>query len=126
MYESRLRIVTVADNSFAQTVLSLFVTAHSDMVLVGEAHNGTEAIQVAAQSQPDVLLMDFSLLALNGIATIRQIKRDNPQIHIILLTADPDPERLNAALGAGADICLPQITLSDKLTETIHTVAQST
>ena len=126
MSDSRIRIVTVADNSFAQTVLGLFVAAHADMVLVGEARDGTEAVQVAAQSQPDILLMDLNLLALDGIAAIRQIKLDTPKIHIILLTADLDPERLNAALGAGADVYLPRMTLSTKLAATIHTLSHAT
>jgi CheY-like chemotaxis protein len=122
--EARLRIVIVADNRFAQMVLELFVAAHNDMVVVGEAHDGTQAVQVAAQSQPDILLMDFNLLALDRIAAIRQIKLDNPQIHIILLTAEADLARLNAALGAGADVYLPQMTFSTKLADTIQRVRQ--
>src|SRR5829696_2880961 len=55
MNETRLRIVTVADTRFAQTLLNLFVEAHSNMVLVGAAHDGTEAVQMAAQRQPDLL-----------------------------------------------------------------------
>ena len=79
MSEPQLRIVTVADSSFAQTLLNLFVEAHSNMILVGEAHDGTEAIQMIAWSQPDLLVMDFNLLMLDGIAAIRQIKLDTPQ-----------------------------------------------
>src|SRR5947209_8319305 len=103
MNEPPLRIVTVADNRFAQTLLNLFVEAHDDLVLVGEADDSMSAVQLAAQSQPDILVMDFKQLVLDGIATIRQIKLHNPQIHIILLTAEPDPERLSAALEAGTD-----------------------
>src|SRR4051812_14855353 len=124
MNETRLRIVTVADTHFAQTLLKLFVEAHSNMVLVGEAHDGAEAVQMAAQRQPDLLVMDFNLLMLDGIAAIRQIKLDTPPIRIILLTAERDAERLNAALEAGADVYLPQLTLSTKLEETIQRVRQ--
>ena len=126
MNETRLRIVTVADTSFAQTLLNLFVEADSNMVLVGEAHDGAEAVQMAAQRQPDLLVMDFNLLMLDGIAAIRQIKLDTPPIRIILLTAERDAERLNAALEAGADVYLPQLTLSTKLAETIQRVRQLT
>jgi len=126
MSKARLRIVTVADNRFAQTILELFVAAHDDMALVGEAQDGAQAIQLASQTQPDILLMDFNLLALDGIAAIRQIKLDRPQVRIILLTAELDPERLTAALGAGADVYLPHMTLSNKLAETIHAAVQST
>src|SRR5690349_1347222 len=96
--ESRLRIVTVADTNFAKTLLTLFVEAHADMVLVGEARDGEAAVQVALQSKPDMLLMDFNLLLLDGIATIRQIKLANARIRIILLTAENDPELLKAAI----------------------------
>ena len=124
MNETRLRIVTVADTSFAQTLLKLFVEAHSNMVLVGEAHDSAEAVQMAAQRQPDLLVMDFNLLMLDGIAAIRQIKLDTPSIRIILLTAERNAERLNAAMEAGADVYLPQFTLSTKLAETIQRVRQ--
>ena len=126
MNETRLRIVTVADTHFAQTLLKLFVEAHSNMVLVGEAHDGAEAVQMAAQRQPDLLVMDFNLLMLDGIAAIRQIKLDTPSIRIILLTAERNAERLNAAMEAGADVYLPQLTLSTKLAETIQRVRQLT
>ena len=86
----------------------------------------TAAVPVIAQSQPDILVMDFNLLLLDGIAAIRQIKLDNPQIRIILLTAELNPEHLKAALEAGADVYLPQMTLSMKLTETIQRVRQLT
>ena len=124
MNETRLRIVTVADTRFAQTLLNLFVEAGSNMVLVGEAHDGAEAVQMAAQRQPDLLVMDFNLLMLDGIAAIRQIKLDTPSIRIILLTAERNAERLNAAMEAGADVYLPQFTLSTKLAETIQRVRQ--
>jgi DNA-binding NarL/FixJ family response regulator len=124
MNETRLRIVTVADTRFAQTLLELFVEAHSNMVLVGEAHDSAEAVQMAAQRQPDLLVLDFNLLMLDGIAAIRQIKLDTPSIRIILLTAERNAERLNAALEAGADVYLPQLTLSTKLEETIQWVRQ--
>lgn len=86
------------------------------MVLVGEARDGTDAVQMAAQRQPDLLVMDFNLLMFDGIVTIR----------IILLTAERDAERLNAALEAGADVYLPQFTLSTKLAETIQRVRELT
>ena len=126
MNETRLRIVTVADTRFAQTLLNLCVEADSNMVLVGEAHDGAEAVQMAAQRQPDLLVMDFNLLMLDGIAAIRQIKLDTPSIRIILLTAERNAERLNAAMEAGADVYLPQLTLSTKLAETIQRVRQLT
>ena len=124
MNETRLGIVTVADTRFAQTLLNLFVEAGSNMVLVGEAHDGAEAVQMAAQRQPDLLVMDFNLLMLDGIAAIRQIKLDTSSIRIILLTAERNAERLNAAMEAGADVYLPQFTLSTKLAETIQRVRQ--
>ena len=124
MNQSRLRIVTVADNNFAQTILDLFVASHDDFILVGEAHDNAAVVEMAGQSQPDILLMDLNLLALNGIETIRQFKLQNPHLRIILLTAEQDPGRLHAALGAGADVHLSQFTLSAKLAETIQMVRQ--
>ena len=126
MSQSRLRIVTVADNDFAQTILELFVASHDDFILVGKAHDNAAVVEVAKQSQPDILLMDLNLLTRNGIDTIRQLKLQNSQLRIILLTDEQEPERLDAALKAGADVYLPQLTLSTKLAETIQMVSQLT
>ena len=126
MNQARLRIVTVADNNFAQTILDLFVASQDDFILVGKAHDNTAVVEVAKESQPDILLMDLNLLALNGIDTIRELKLQNPQLRIILLTAEQEPERLDAALKAGAEVYLPQFTLSMKLAETIQRVRQLT
>jgi DNA-binding NarL/FixJ family response regulator len=125
MNPSRMRIMTVADTSFMQSVLVLFVEAHPDMVLVGEAHNCEAAVQVVVQRSPDILLMDLNMLDFDGIQAIRQIKAENPQIHIILLTAENNPDRVKVALSAGADVSLPYMTLSDKLAETIRMVSQA-
>ena len=63
MNQPRLRIVTVADNNFAQTILDLFVASHDDFILVGKAHDNTAVVEVASQAKPAGHPPDGSQLA---------------------------------------------------------------
>ena len=119
-----MRIVTVAENNFAQTILNLFVTTHDDFILAGEASSYAAAVELSGENLPDIVLMDLNVLVTNGIDTIRQLKLQHPQLHIILLTDERDPEQLHAALVAGADVHLSQFTSCDKLAHIIQAVGQ--
>src|SRR5215212_7066812 len=121
---SLIRIITVADNNFIRTILAFFVASYADMVLVGEADNGSAAAQLVAQWKPDVVLIDLNPLPSDDIAAIRQIKLGNPQTHIVLLINEIQTENIQIALTAGVDEYLPQWTLSHQLATTVRMLCQ--
>ncbi|GAC1586673.1 MAG: response regulator transcription factor [Acidimicrobiales bacterium] len=70
--------------------------------VVGEAGDGEEAVRLAAELRPDVILMDVSMPILDGVEATRRIHRDNPEINVVMLTMHVDAEVITRALSAGA------------------------
>ena len=71
--------------------------------VVGEATNGREAVELAGELKPDVIIMDIHLPELTGIEATRRIRHDFPDIHVLVLTAYDEPAYVHALLDAGAD-----------------------
>jgi len=101
----------------------MFIEANKDMMLVGEAQDNAEAVRIAAQVTPDVLLMDLHMPLLDGVTAIRQIKQANPTIQIIVLTLEYNPKRVQAALDAGASLYLPKTVSTAELAQEIRACA---
>jgi DNA-binding NarL/FixJ family response regulator len=70
--------------------------------VVGEAADGEEAVRLAADLEPDVVLMDVSMPVLDGVEATRQIHRDHPDVSVLMLTMHADAEVVTRALSAGA------------------------
>lgn len=100
--ENRIQLLIVEDSDPFRVGLKALIKATSDMQLVGEAQNGREAITLAEQLQPDVILMDLHMPDLNGIEATRQIAHTSPHIAILVLTMVDDDESLFAAMQSGA------------------------
>jgi two-component system, NarL family, response regulator NreC len=73
-----------------------------DLVVVGEAEDGREAIKLCQRLQPDLVLMDLRMPEMNGFEATREIKRESPSTVVLALTAFGEPESLLEALEAGA------------------------
>jgi DNA-binding NarL/FixJ family response regulator len=91
--------------------------------VVGEAVSGQEAIKMASQLQPDVILMDLQMPGLNGIEATRQIIYASPHISILMLTMFEDDGSVFAALRAGARGYLLKGALKAEIVRAIHSVA---
>ncbi len=81
----------------------LILSANPDYVIVAEATNGLEAVSLARKHNPDLILMDLSMPRMNGMTAIWEIKKENPQVRILVLTVHKSDEFIAAALEAGAD-----------------------
>ena len=81
-----LRILIAEDHLTVREGLKLLVNSEEDMKVVGEAANGREAIEMAKQLQPDIVLMDISMPELNGLVATAKLKRILPEIKILSLT----------------------------------------
>lgn len=97
-----IRVVLADDHTlFREGVASLLERAR-DIELVGEAATGEEALRLAGELLPDVVLMDLQMPGLGGIEATRRIVRENPHIGVIVLTMFEDDKSVFAALQAGA------------------------
>lgn len=97
-----MRVLLAEDHKIVRQGTRLFLE-HAGISVVGEATTGTEAIRLAREVQPDVVLMDIHLPELTGIEATRRIRHENDQVRILVLTAYDDPPYVHALLEAGAD-----------------------
>lgn len=101
--EPNLIHLLIADDSESFRIgLKALFKATPDIKLVGEAANGKEAISLAEQTQPDVILMDLHMPDIDGLEATRQITQTSPHIAILALTMLADDDSLFAAMQAGA------------------------
>ncbi len=102
MPDEALRILLVDDHPLVRNGLRALLASVTDMAVVGEASNGEEAITLAAELQPDIILMDLHMPGLNGIEATRRIVQAHPHIGILVLTMLEDDASVFAAMRAGA------------------------
>lgn len=94
-----------------------------DMRVVGEASNGEEAVRLAVQLKPDVVIMDVRMPGMSGVEATRRIKQEVPQVAVLVLTAHDDDEYIFALLQAGANGYLLKTAEIDELVRAIRAVA---
>ena len=103
MNESRtIRVMLVDDHAVVRNGLRSFLQVHKDLDLVGEAENGAEAVRVAQQLQPDVVLMDLKMPEMDGVAATRELRARFPKMRVLVLTSFAEDNMVQGALQAGA------------------------
>jgi NarL family two-component system response regulator LiaR len=124
MIEKPLRILIADDHAIVREGLEAILSAQPDLTLVGSATNGLEAVSLAAQLNPDVILIDLVMPKMDGLAAIQAIRAADPQACILVLTSFADDERVFPAIKAGALGYLLKDTLPQDLLRAIREVAQ--
>lgn len=119
----KLRILIAEDSAPFREGLRNLLQSVDSLEVVGEAASGQEAIQLANQLQPDIVLMDVQMPGLNGIEATRQIVYTSPHISILMLTMFEDDESVFAALRAGARGYLLKGALKAEIVRAIQGVA---
>lgn len=97
-----VRALVVDDQGLIREGLAIILDAQPDIVVVGQAADGREAIALASRLQPDVVLMDIKMPRLDGLAATREIKRRYPAIQILILTTYSEDELIFEGIRAGA------------------------
>ncbi len=97
-----IRVLIVDDHAVVRRGLRGLLQLVDDMVVVGEAADGEEAVRVAAECAPDVVLMDIVMPVKDGIAAIGEIKERHPEVEVVALTSFIEEQKVVAALEAGA------------------------
>ena len=119
---SQIRVLTVDDHPLVRQGIAGLVGVQQDMVLVGEASDGREAIQQFRTHHPDVTLMDLQMPEMNGIDAIIAIRNEFPDARVIVLTTYTGDVQVLRALKAGAQAYLLKNALHKQLLETIRAV----
>jgi DNA-binding NarL/FixJ family response regulator len=119
---SPIRILVVDDHPLLREGVSAILEDNIDMVVVGEACDGAEAIARFRELQPDVTLMDLQMPVMNGVEAITKIRADFPDARILVLTTYAGDVQAVRALKAGATGYLLKSSLRTEMLDAIHNV----
>ncbi len=117
-----IRVLCVDDHQVVREGISLIIDRQADMVVVGAAATGEEAVALFERERPDVTLMDLQLRSMGGVDAIRAIRRLDPAARVVVLTMFRGDEDIHRALEAGASTYLLKDTLSDDLVRVVRDV----
>jgi len=98
----QIKVLLVEDHTIVRKGLRSLLDSQPDIEVVDEAEDGQEAICKSSQLRPDVVVMDITMPVLNGLEATRQIKQQNPQIKVVVLTVHSTEEHIFQILRAGA------------------------
>lgn len=119
-----IRVLIVDDHKVVRSGLSTFLMSYDDLEPIGEARNGTEALQLCTEHQPDVVLMDLVMPDMDGPTTTKHIRERHPETQVIALTSYPEEDKVEQALRAGAIGYLLKTVEPDALAEAIRAAKQ--
>jgi DNA-binding NarL/FixJ family response regulator len=97
-----IRVVLVDDHAVLRSGLAALLTGTGDIDVVGQAADGAEAVEVALQHRPDVVVMDLQMPGVDGVEATRRILAEDLGCEVVVLTSYSDSARIVAALDAGA------------------------
>lgn len=119
-----IRILIADDHGVIRAGLRALLSAEPDFEIVGEAEHGQEALQLAEQLQPKVVLLDVSMPGLSGIETARQLKRKLPEVYVLILTVHEEDSLLQEAIQAGAAGYIVKRAAESELIDAIRAVGR--
>lgn len=105
---SKTKLLLVDDHAVLRAGLKMLLNSQTDMEVVGEAADGTEALQQVQKLRPDMVIIDLTMSPMGGDEATRLIKDENPNIKIVVLTVHDDEYYLRRALRCGADGFVPK------------------
>jgi two-component system, NarL family, response regulator LiaR len=120
----KIRVLIADDHAVVREGLRTLIASDPELELVGEAADGLEAVRQAVALQPDVVLIDLVMPRLGGIDAVSQIKRQAPDLQILVLTSFADEENVFPAIRAGALGYLLKDSSPRQLLQAIHDVAR--
>jgi two-component system response regulator NreC len=120
----KIRILIADDHGIVRKGLRLQLEQNNDFEVVGEATEGREAVRMAEELLPDVVIMDIAMPNLNGIQATTQVVKKNPQIGVIILSMYSDETYLMRTLAAGAKGYLLKDSADVDLHRAVEVVAQ--
>jgi DNA-binding NarL/FixJ family response regulator len=98
----KVRLVIAEDETMTRELLARLLGMENDLVVVGTASDGAKALSVVRAQKPDVLLTDIGMPQMNGIQLTEALRRELPQVGVVILTIYTDDERVFSAIKAGA------------------------
>lgn len=120
--QQSIRVMVVDDHLLFREGIQSLLKAHGDIEIVAEASGGEEALRMAQDVAPDVILLDLNMPGMDGIEACRRFKGELPTSKIIILTVSKELSSIVSAVKAGASGFLTKDTGSEKVAETVRRV----
>jgi len=118
----KIRILLADDHTIVRQGIHALLSDEVDMVVVGEAEDGRTAVKLAAELKPNVVVMDISMPLLNGLEATCQIKAQNPNTKVLILSMHDNDEYIRGALARGASGYILKDAAARELTDAIRAV----
>lgn len=119
-----MRVVLVEDHTLVRAGLRALLEDHAEFVVVGEASDGREAVELVTRHRPDIVVMDVAMPSLNGIEATRQIVAESPSTHVLMLSMHASETYVLQALRAGASGYMLKDAATAELAFAIQSVAR--
>jgi DNA-binding NarL/FixJ family response regulator len=117
------RVLIVDDHAFIRRGVQTILHPYPEWEFCGEAENGKDAIRLADELKPEIIIMDVSMPGLNGIEATRAIRKSQPEVKVVLLTLHESAELLRSAFRAGARGYLLKTDAEQELVKALSIVA---
>ena len=118
-----IRILVADDHPVVRHGLCTMLEIEEDLLVVGRAADGEEAVTQARETSPDIILLDVQMPGMDGIEALRRIRADNPEARVIVLTTYPNEDYIFPSLAAGARGYLLKGASREELASAIRKVA---
>lgn len=122
MPSKKIRILVADDHTIVRSGVISLLSLNPDFEVVGEAENGREAIELVRTKNPDVVLMDIGMPVLNGLEATRRIKKEFPQVKVLVLSGYDNDEYILQMIQSGANGYILKNSFLDDLYSAIRSV----
>lgn len=118
------RLLVVDDHPVVRRGISLCLSTQKEFLIVGEAGNGVDALRLARELSPDVILMDIDMPRMDGLSVTEALTKELPQIKVLILSMHSDSEHVRRMMQAGARGCVGKEASTEELTRAIEVVCR--
>src|SRR5581483_35755 len=119
-----LKLLLADDHTMVRQGLRSLLAARSHWNICAEATNGSDAVDIAREHLPDIIIMDIQMPIMNGIEATRRIRKDHPAIEVLILTMCDIEPILSEVFEAGARGCILKSDTASLLLEAVETIAE--
>jgi len=118
----KIRVLVVDDHTIVRDGICALLAIAGDIEVVGEAANGSEALEMARELKPDVVLMDIAMPIMGGLEATRRLCRELPRTRVLVLTQYDDKEYVFPVIEAGASGFISKVAASSELASGIRSI----
>lgn len=115
----KIKVAVVDDHPIVRDGLKTILDLQERFEVVGTADNGKSAVELATHKQPDVILMDIYMPVMNGLDAVQEIKRQYPDMHVLLITSQPDDDNITKAIIFGVSGFILKDWETEEIVQTI-------